>query len=186
MKPSAPRKVPSRKHQGDPGYNRASKKHLAARLAEQKCIELRLEGLTYAEIAAKIGYSAVGVRTRILKVLDAELADTKSLVPRCRQIEIKRLDTMNQALWKKVKQGHLPAIQTALKIAERRARLCGLDAELNIHHSGSIDSKISIDLFRTMMTDATAKPQIEDQPGTVIDVDSVPIDIPIPDGQKPI
>ena len=44
-------------------------------------------------------------------------------------IELKRLDLMAEALWDKATEGDTAATDRLLKIAERRARMLGYDAE---------------------------------------------------------
>lgn len=45
-------------------------------------------------------------------------------------IELKRLDLMAEAIWDKASEGDTAAIDRLLKIAERRARMLGHDAEI--------------------------------------------------------
>lgn len=49
-----------------------------------------------------------------------------------RTLEVARLDAMLLALWPQVKQGNQGAIEKALKVEERRAKLLGLDAPAKI------------------------------------------------------
>ena len=53
------------------------------------------------------------------------------------QLELERLDEMQLALWPRVMQGDIQAIQTTLRIMERRARLQGLDKPQRLEHTGS-------------------------------------------------
>lgn len=52
------------------------------------------------------------------------------LTEEVRTLELERLDRMLDAIWGQVTQGHLGAIDRALRISERRARFEGLDAAL--------------------------------------------------------
>lgn len=93
---------------------------------EWKAVELRKAGLSYEAIARKLDIanasSAQLMVRRALSRVDAEA--TKDL----REIECRRLDDMLFAIWTHVRSGHLGAIDKALKIMERRARLLGLDS----------------------------------------------------------
>jgi hypothetical protein len=98
---------------------------------ERQCLEHRATGATYEQIASAVGYaSASGAYAALSRALKRTLIEPASQV---RQIEINRLDAMHAALWPTVEspasdQLLLKAIPLLLKIAERRARLLGLDA----------------------------------------------------------
>ena len=100
---------------------------------EWKAVELRKAGLPYETIARKLGLGnsscAQLMVKRALARVDAEA--TKDL----RDIECRRLDDMLFAIWNHVRQGHLGAIEKALKIMERRARLLGLDSPVKFDGS---------------------------------------------------
>jgi hypothetical protein len=49
-------------------------------------------------------------------------------VQQLRVLESQRLDALLEAVWPQAAQGHLPAVDRAVRILERRARLLGLDA----------------------------------------------------------
>jgi len=92
----------------------------------RQALELRKAGVSYAVIAERLGYrgpsgahAAVGVA---LKKTLQEPADE------LRQLEVERLDAMLLSIWPQVKQGNQGAIDRALRIMERRAKLLGLDA----------------------------------------------------------
>jgi hypothetical protein len=65
-----------------------------------------------------------------------------------RQVEGERLDLMQSAVWGKALQGDLPAIQTLIRIMERRAKLLGLDQplrqqiEVTTYDGDSIDAEV--------------------------------------------
>jgi hypothetical protein len=53
-----------------------------------------------------------------------------------RELELTRLDAMLLPLWRRVQAGEEKAIDRALRIMERRARLLGLDAPTRGELSG--------------------------------------------------
>jgi hypothetical protein len=95
-----------------------------------RAVELRKSGATYRAIASALGYASVSSAydavTRCLR--EAKRDAGESLL----QIEIERLDAMLLSIAPSVQQGNLHAIDRALKIAERRSRLLGLDKPTNV------------------------------------------------------
>ena len=61
-----------------------------------------------------------------------------------RDLEAARLDAMLLPLWRRVQQGDERAVDRALKIMERRARLLGLDAPSKSEQSGSDGEPLKI------------------------------------------
>ena len=59
-------------------------------------------------------------------------------------LEVERLDVMLLAIWQDVRSGDTQAINTALRIMERRARLMGLDAPTKDQHDFTIDGEIVV------------------------------------------
>ena len=97
---------------------------------ELRVIELRRSGLTWQRIADEMGYAdhsgAYGAYKRAVKRTLQQ--PTKEV----REMEVDRLDRMQLALWARVLKGDDKAINTSLRIMERRARLLGLDAPTKI------------------------------------------------------
>lgn len=96
--------------------------------AEEKrlwAVELRKTGMTYEQIAAEMGLksgSAVyQMVSRALKLMPAESID------QVRLLELRRLDALLRAVWNKAVNDEEGAINRALRILERRARVLGLD-----------------------------------------------------------
>jgi len=103
-----------------------------ARVRHAEALQLRIAGHTFSEIAQKLGYADESGPYK------AVLAALKRIeVPRVeelRALEGSRLDTAQRAIWPKVQAGDLKAINTFVKLSERRARLFGLDsARVNLH-----------------------------------------------------
>lgn len=90
-----------------------------------KAMELRLAGFSYADISEQLGYkSRVGAFKAVQRALKATLREPTDDV---RELELGRLDVMLRSIWEKVEGGQLAAIDRAIKIVERRARMLGLD-----------------------------------------------------------
>lgn len=97
---------------------------------EPQVIELRRAGMTFADIAATLKVSPEMARNSFRSGLKRIALEAG--VEELRNIESDRLDRLQRAAWAKALQGDLPAIHTVLRIMERRARLFGLDAPIQV------------------------------------------------------
>lgn len=100
------------------------------RKREHDAVQLALAGATYQQIADQLGYTNRGNawRTvqRVLARVDAE--DAAAL----RTVEGGRLDRMQTAVWGQALKGDVKAVNAVLRIMDRRARLFGLDAPMQV------------------------------------------------------
>lgn len=84
-----------------------------------------------AESEAALGYPLA--KSTVQERLEAAIADIKvPLVEDVRAMEIERMDYYLDRLQSKIEDGDDKAIATAMRIAERRAKLLGADAPVNI------------------------------------------------------
>ena len=105
---------------------------LTAASRRLRAFELRRNGATFRDIGEDLNIStqaAFGLVQRELQKL-VKLVDegAETLL----RMELERLDALNLAVWAKAISGDLPAIDRALRIMERRARLLGLDAPAKV------------------------------------------------------
>ena len=63
-----------------------------------------------------------------------------------RSIEAQRLDRLFLVVWRQALQGDLAAVDRALRIQERRARLAGLDEATTLRHTGHDGGAVQIDV----------------------------------------
>lgn len=99
---------------------------------------LRQKGHSYRMIARELGIGKTTVAKYLWEAL-AELKDIESkLVGYLRQLELSRLDYMLTMLESGLDAGTPKAIETALKIGERRCKLLGLDAPEKVEQAGAI------------------------------------------------
>ena len=124
----------------------------AAIVRRQMVAKLRRQGITsQKEIAQRLGYSA-GVISKDFKVLDDHWRLVQSEIDTGQHITraLAELDELQGAVWPAAIQGHLKAVQTALKILESRRRLLGLDApekrEVSGPDSGPIEVATTVEL----------------------------------------
>lgn len=93
---------------------------------EIKVLELRRAGLTWQRIAEETGYAdhtgAYAAYKRAIKRTQQQPADE------LREQELDRIDRLQLALWPKAMKGEYQAVNSIIRILERRAKLLGLDA----------------------------------------------------------
>lgn len=90
-----------------------------------QALDLRRKGYSYVQIAAIMGYAyASGAEKAVRRALKYVIREPAEAV---RKLELDRLDSMLQAIWPRVQRGDLLAMDRALRIEERRAKLLGLD-----------------------------------------------------------
>ncbi|RVT48393.1 hypothetical protein [Rubrivivax albus] len=110
----------------------ATNKHSAATVQhlerQAKALELRRAGLGYREIGAHLGVSHTSAHKMVSQAVEATWARISDATDELKALELSRLDAMLGAVWPAAHRGNLGAVDRALKIAERRARLLGLDA----------------------------------------------------------
>lgn len=103
----------------------SSPKAIATAERHREWIELRRAGMSELEIASRYGVSQQSVSKAVLKYLrNLSISESEDL----RRMEGERLDALLLALGPGIANGQPRAIEAAVKISERRARLFGLDA----------------------------------------------------------
>jgi len=91
-----------------------------------QALDLRKAGISYEMIAQRLGYSN---RTAAFRAVQTLLEKSeKEASTDLREMELRRLDDLFLSIYKKAREGDLPAIDRCLKIMERRAKMSGLDA----------------------------------------------------------
>ena len=114
---------------------------------EIRVLELRRAGLTWQSISEQTGYAeATGAYAAYKRAIKRVMAEP---VEEVRTQELDRLDRMQVAVWNRALKGDDKAINTVLRLMERRARLLGLDAAQRVQAevitydgSGDIDRDI--------------------------------------------
>lgn len=115
---------------------------------ERQVIELRRAGCTWDDIARQIGYAnRKSAHEAFNRAMRRTLHDAG--VDELRALEGERLDRLQRAVWTKAMNGDLPAVHTVLRVMERRAKLFGLDAPIQVGVTvehldpASIDSEVA-------------------------------------------
>lgn len=122
-----------------PGQSRSSPKRIAARERQRLALELRKIGASFDAIAKQLGYRS---RQAAAYSVDAALKRiTSGPAEELKKLDVERLDGYLLALSTRIKAGDTFAINTALGVLARRAKLLGLD--MPIEHK--IDGKIEME-----------------------------------------
>lgn len=105
----------------------------AARLTKQsQALQLRSFGYTIRGIATALGCGKSTAERYLSEAFAAERATISRAKADLVETELARFDTYLQVIAPKVQKGDVRAIDTALRIGERRARLLGLDAPMKV------------------------------------------------------
>ena len=103
---------------------------------ERKVLEARLLGMSFDQIAASLGYaSKSGAHHAYKRALQRTIQEPADEV---RQQELERLDRLWRGIIDPASRGDVQAINTALRIMERRARYLGLDAPVKAQHEVTV------------------------------------------------
>ena len=97
---------------------------------ELQIIELRRAGITWERIAVEVGFKNASGAYKMYQRAAERMV--RPHLEEYRDMQLDRLERMHQAVWRKAKEGDLRAIDTALRISDREAKLLGLDAPQKI------------------------------------------------------
>ena len=89
-----------------------------------RAIELKLQGLTYQQVADELGYANKGTVFKLIK--DAQASQLTEAVEELRQLELDRLDALQQAMWPLAMAGDIAAAEGVRRVIETRCRVLGL------------------------------------------------------------
>ena len=111
--------------------NGAPPKRARPSARRRRALALRLQGLTFAEIADQVGYaSPSGAYAAVKRALDAETFDE---VAEFRKLHIARLEVLIAGIWNMAREGKLGAVDRVLDLLKQEARLLGLDLPPQSH-----------------------------------------------------
>lgn len=126
----------------------ANSKAIRAYTAQRrtKAIALRMAGADWDTIADRLDYSSRAHACKDLtRALAANLAEMGRSVEELREVELMRLDRLQAALWAAAVGGDVRAVDSVLRIVDRRCKLLGLDAPLRaeVFTVDAIDAQIA-------------------------------------------
>ena len=102
----------------------------------QKALELRKNGYDYRTIAKALNTTVKTAYLDVQKCLAEIRANTHETAEDVLELELKRLDIAQAALMPKVRDGDPRAIDTLMRVQERRAKYLGLDAANKLEITG--------------------------------------------------
>ncbi|MFF4409825.1 hypothetical protein [Streptomyces sp. NPDC001404] len=125
----------------------ASKAQRAATAQRRaQAIALRLAGMDYQTISERLGYADRGAASKdVHRALESALEAESAAAETLRELEVQRLDRMQAAAWAKAAKGDLKAIETVLKVIDRRARLLGLDKPARTELTGADGGPLQVE-----------------------------------------
>ena len=97
---------------------------------EIKIIELRRAGVTWEKIALETGFKNASGAYKMYQRAAERMV--RPHLDEYRDMQLDRLERMHMAVWPRAKDGDLRAIDTALRIGDREAKLLGLEAPTKI------------------------------------------------------
>lgn len=147
------------KHMAGNGKCKTSPAQLETEAKQIRALELHKQGHSYELIAQEVGYvSRSGAYNAVMSALDkARYEPAEEL----RKLEIERLDNMLAAVWDTAMTGDPNAITTALRIAERRARMLGLDLK-----ESTVNHKLDAETARSFKELVSAKDRTRNDDNT--------------------
>lgn len=92
-----------------------------------RAFALRKAGLSYRDIGAELGVSHQLVYRDVQATIKMFLDEAREHHTQIMAIEAARLDDLQRVMWEQAAMGDRRAVDTVLKIMERRAKLLGLD-----------------------------------------------------------
>jgi len=113
-----------------------SQRILKGREREAAAVKLRMGGATYEEIGASMGITAMAAYKAVKRALARVITKTNEDASELRTLELQRLDKLLLALWGRAVKGDDAAVDRVLRVMERRAKLRGLDAPVQVSGPG--------------------------------------------------
>lgn len=114
-------------------------------------LDLRAQGLSYRDIADRLGIGRTTAHRYVTRELAYLAQECREDAEQIRTLELQRLDALYVIAARVASDGDLAGIDRCVKIAERRAKLLGLDQAQKVEHSGQVTW---VDLVRVATDDS--------------------------------
>ena len=126
---------------------------------ERQVLELRQSGVTYAQIAERVGFTNPGSAKR---AFDRALARVHyPEVTKARQLEADRLDRLQASRWAKALEGDDDAYDRVLRTIDLRIKLLGLS-----HADGIAEREARVNELQAALMAQTIRTVVDDLPLT--------------------
>lgn len=106
----------------------------------RKAVELRLAGVSYAQIATQLDMADADEAAAVINDSFTGVAESPE---QARQQELGRLDAMLVGLWAKARRGDVAAVDRAMRLTARRARLLGVSVDGSGDLRRTFDASVS-------------------------------------------
>ena len=126
----------------------------------QKAVALRKAGRTYDQIRKALGISKGAAVKAVQRGLAEMREETSKDAKDLQAMEAARLDEAQAAIWTKVLQGDLAAVDRFTRLSQRRAALLGLDAPQRAEVTGKDGGALSVSIAG-FFASVAAEPQPE-------------------------
>lgn len=98
-----------------------------------KLLQMRLAAVDYTTIADRLDYaSAAAARKDFTRAMRETLDLEQETANELRDVELQRLDRLQAAAWAEAIRGNLKAIETVARLIDRRCRILGLNATVQV------------------------------------------------------
>jgi len=114
-----------------------------AAIRRERTLELRASGRSIRSIADELKISKSQVQRDIEKELKAAAEGRKKIAGLIIDLELAKLDALEEKAWEHITDGELSAIDRVLRAMERRAKLLGLDKTGEAGDTGSLDDLVA-------------------------------------------
>lgn len=155
--PAAPLSVRQAHHLKNPYARGAAPYHnegdeINYAILRERAVELKVtKRLTNKEIAAELGVTRQCIDNWLKKELATLASSTQEHTKKLRAMENRALDMMQAPVWDKAMAGNLLAVQTMLRLMERRAKLNGLDKDVR----AVLPPWLNMQTFNTLKVEAS-------------------------------
>lgn len=105
-----------------------------------------LAGVPYDEIASTLGVARSTVQNDVKRLMEDWKKTAQYQIDEARIVELSRMDRLNVAVWRQAVNGDLMAVDKAVKISERRAKMLGLDAAQKMQLEVRIDNPLLLQM----------------------------------------
>jgi hypothetical protein len=130
-----------------------------------QALQMRIAGVSPTLIAERLGYSSPqAASTDVTRALQKAAKQEQMAAEHLLHLELDRLDRMMAAVWPKVLKGEVNAVETCLKIINKRSSLLGLDL---INRNGAADADMA-SLLGNMLLQLQARHNVPDPETDVI------------------
>lgn len=149
-------KKPTKKPATGKAQNRVrgatSAQAIAAMRRKDEAIDLKADGLSFAQIGDRLGISRQAAHKLVMSAIDEEREERPQKVAQLIEVSNRRLMRLMVRYFPDAEKGDLAALGAVLKLEERFAKLNGLDAATRTELSGPEGAPLQSAVFAIPLT----------------------------------